>query len=393
MTKGIVWVYDDEERVAHRYVMRVRGLKVVTKVFEVKSMSNEKFKEEMVELNDRQMSLRKSKDRDFLKFNSLELDKASILLIDFDLAMSFGSSFLTGERVAYLARCFSGCGLIVGYRIVRNSFDLTLKGNLESYADLNVGSSQLDNPGLWGGETRGFRPWYWPELPNYLESFQERVKDLKDHLNDPISDYLGIRDIVRTLPRSVGQFIGRDPVKTTFRDFVTKTGKGLQERDKNATDVMVARIAAARISKWMERLVLPGQDILIDAPHLVSRYPSLLRGTPSDVKTWDKTARFETYEKLGLDHKRIEAFRFKKEFWLSRPAWFWGALSNYQNIKEVSEPWMREATDYVFCEDSSRFHKREECKEFVPESESPYVQRFVRYFKGVDYQPRLRFSI
>jgi len=177
-------------------------------------------------------------------------------------------------------------------------------------------------------------------------------------------------------------------------EIVTEPGNGLQGGDQT-TEEMAGRIAAARISKWLEQLVLPGQDILVDAPHLAFRYPSLLKGDPSNVDTWNETAKFDTFDKLGLDHEKIKECRFKKDHWLSRPAWYWDKVSNCQEIKEVSEPWTRGAIDYVFCEDSSSFHEREDCKEFVAKLDSPYVRRFIRSFEeeGVDYQPRVRRSL
>ena len=170
-----------------------------------------------------------------------------------------------------------------------------------------------------------------------------------------------------------------------------KSGNGLRGRDKKASDEMMGRVAAARISKWFERLVLPGQEIMIDAPHLVSRYPSLLQGDPSDVETWNKTANFERFDRLGLEIKKIEDFRLKKDFWLSRPVWFWEKLSDFSEIKEVSEPWERKPTDFLFCEDSSCFYKREDCREFRADVEL-YTQRFLRSesFKGVEYRPKVR---
>lgn len=389
MTKE-VWVYDDDNRFVRHCTERLGKLKIIQDLFEVKSMSNEVFKNEIGVLEKRRRELRDGKE---LGDESL-FDEVSILVIDYDLLKAFDSKlFLTGETVAYLIRCFSKCDLIIGMnQYGLNTFDLTLKGHLESYCDLNIGSDQLDNPGLWGEEKDGFRPWYWPLLPNYLESFQRKVEDVKEHLDDPLCEVLEIKDLVKLFPRSVIEFIGNDPDNTTFRDFVIKSGNGLRRKDKNEDNELVARIAAARISKWLERLVLPGQDILVDAPHLVYRYPSLLRGDPTNIDAWNKTTSFGKIESLGLNHDIIGDFKFKKDFWLSRHAWFWGKLSEYQKIKEVSTPWEREVTNFRFCEDSSSFQKQEDCVEFVIESDSPYIRRFVhrKHFEGVDYRPRLR---
>lgn len=388
--KKKICVYDDIRGRGEKYAERLRKLGIIKKNFDrVESMTHANFKEEMKELSSRQKQTRLGKK---WVDESLELDETSIFIIDFDLLkLSEGKTFLTGEVVAYLARCFSRCGLIIGLnQYGDNTFDLTLRGHPESYCDVNIGSKQLDNLGLWGGETKEFRPWYWPQLPNYLESFEEKVNEVVERLEDPICDVLRIKEIVRVFPRTVSDFLGGDPVKMKFKKFVTKSGNGLRGRDKRPTDEMVGRIAAARLSKWLELLVLPGQDILVDVPHLISRYPSLLEGDHADVNTWNKSARFDTFDSLGLDYEKIEEFRFKEIYWLSRSVWFWRKLSDCQKIKEVREPWEREVTKYVFCEDSSSFHTRENCKDFAAELDSPYIRRFVRYFEDVDYRPKMR---
>ena len=393
--KEAIWVYDDVRGRGEKYASILREVQIVRRNFEtVESIQDEDFKNELLKLRERQNRARQRKE---WSEETLLLDQTSVLVIDYDLLRTSEETYLTGENVAYLARCFSECGLILGLNIDLksagdNPFDLTLRGHPESYCDLNIGSRQLGNEGLWGGETKGFRPWHWPKLPSYLELFEDKSEEIVSHLDKPISEFLGIEDMIKYSARSITEFIGGDPIKTTFRKFAEKSGNGLRGRDKSPSDEMTARIAVARLSKWLERLVLPGQDLLVDAPHLVSRYPSLLVGDPANVNSWNRTALLDTFDKIGIAHETVEESRFKKVHWLSRPAWFWGKLSKSTRIKEVKEPWEREAIDYVFCEDSSSFHKREDCRKFYIESDSPYNQRFIRYFREerVNYQPRVR---
>ena len=76
-----------------------------------------------------------------------EFDDTSIFIIDYDLLKSQEAKFLTGEIIAYVVRAFSECKLIVGLnQFGTNLFDLTLRGHPESFADLNLGIDQLDNP-------------------------------------------------------------------------------------------------------------------------------------------------------------------------------------------------------------------------------------------------------
>lgn len=394
-----ILIYDDEEPFANTLKENLAKLPVLEGTFEVETLSEEEFQGTMEVLKKRQIALRKDGEGGDERS---PLDEASIFIVDYDLLYSTAGDFLTGEVVAYLGRCFSECGLIVGYRYGDNAFDLTLRGQPQSFADLYVGGRQLSNSGLWGVTEVtevDFRPWCWPILPDYLRDFEKKVEDVKESLAEdvrmPICEVLGFSpDLFNVLPRSIAQFVGLDPAKTTFRRFVLKSDSGLRPKDavQEANDDVVARIGAARISKWLERFVLPEQDILVDAPHLISRYPSLMTGDVTNIETWNRTARLTSHEELGLTTELIEPFRLKKDHWLSRPVWFWDELRECEDILEVREPWKVKRPNWVFCEDASRFYE-EGYREFVAETESPFSRRFVRVFEGVKYHPSTRFFL
>ena len=290
-----ILIYDDEKPFANKLKEGLAELPILEGTFEVEALTEREFKEMMGVFKNRQIAFREDGE---WGYERTLLDEASIFIVDYDLLYSTAGDFLTGELVAYLARCFSECGLIVGYRYGDNAFDLTLRGQPESFADLYVGGRHLSNPGLWGvteATEVGFRPWCWPILPNYLRDFEKKVEDVKESLagDAPICQVLGLTpELFAMLPRSISQFLGAEPAETTFRRFVTESDNGLKQRD--ATDAVsedvLARVGATRISKWLERLVLPEQDILVDAPHLVSRYPSLMTGDVTNIETWNRTA-------------------------------------------------------------------------------------------------------
>ncbi len=397
-----ILIYDDELGFRGKVRELMESSTFVTDAFTIDTPDKPKFVELMRILEDRRRAFR---DTGTWEAKRTALDEASILVVDYDLFEYIPS--LNGETLAYLARCFSSCGLIVGYRYGDNAFDLTLRGELRrelpSFTDLYVGGIQLSNPGLWRvmeATEVGFRPWHWPILPDYLRDFEEKVEDVKESLarDVPICQILGFApELFHRLPRSIGQFLGAEPAETTFQRFVTESGHGLEERDipsaDKVSDDVLARVGAARISKWLERLVLPEQDILVDAPHLVSRYPSLLTGDVEDIEVWNQTARLVSHEELGISVDRIESFRLEKDLWLSRPVWFWDDLRECEDVAEVREPWKFERPDWVFCEDMSRFYGGEDRREFVADVESPYARRFVRGFDDVEYRPIVRFSL
>src|SRR5207253_3989616 len=132
----------------------------------------------------------------------------------------------TGESVAYLARCYSNCGYIIELnQFGTNWFDLTLSGSLDSYADLNIGSDQLANPGLWSDQFAGFRPWSWPIIPRAVNELKKRTAEAVRCRSDVILEALGLtQDRVGILPRSIREFLAprSNPEVTTFEEFVRR---------------------------------------------------------------------------------------------------------------------------------------------------------------------------
>jgi hypothetical protein len=328
-------------------------------------------------------------------------DSADVLFVDYDLvrlgAVADGPrGSESGERVAYLARCYSRCGIIVVYNqfAYRNTFNLTLRGNVRSFADLNLSSDALSNPGLWGDRYSGFRPWHWPILTSASARFRRRVQRVLDIWSEPILGQLGLTDVQghELLTTEQLEFLSssEDPESATFAQFVGNPLGGLRPRDDLWEPQAAARVAAARIAKWIERSVLPGQNILVDAPHLVARFPSLVRQS-DNADSWNRACRLaEPVEELGFDQERVQAATFGPGDWLSRPAWVWPRLSGDESIAEVRDPWSTKKAPFVFCEDVSRFRPREDAHEFVAEVSPVFGRRFIQRLESVRYEPAVR---
>lgn len=408
-----ILICDDNGKIVNRWAKELdRVLRKLQITFEIHPLSEPaQFWQQISMLEGRRKDAR-GRRRKPLVLAQTEFDNADIVIVDYDLMElsqvdDQNRGYVTGESVAYLCRCYSKCGLIVALnQFGSNPFDLTLKGHPESYADLNLGSDQLANPGLWSDKWSGFRPWHWPVLPQACVSFRNRTEALLDKLQKSVLEHLGFRDDVgNSLPRATAQFLGPQmkPQETTFEHFVLSSGHGLELKDKPLSPEFIARIAGARLGKWLEKLVLPGQDILIDAPHLASRFPSLLKGNIKNQAAWNKTTAAKL-SKLGLRTEKLEKNRFKPEDWLSRPAWFWTDLSKREDIEEVKNPWASKGVpDFVFCEDVSRFLPRDMAREFVAGLPSNFARRYVvnhnsrlgkKYKLGkVQYAPSVRFSL
>ncbi len=398
MTTRKILTFDDEEGRARRWADRLNSLTPIKNLFEVRPLQIVEFAPMVEELRQRRLDARQTRKPHEAAWDH-KLDEAAILIVDYDLLKLNKVTFITGEEIAYLARCYSRCGLIVNLNAytTRNTFDLTLKGHPESFADLNLGEPQVYNLGLWKEPWKGFRPWAWPILPQALNAYEERVRESYAALDEPVLSFLGLQRVANLLPRSITEFVqsgGPALEKATFRDFVMKSQQGLRRRDKPADDESIARIAAARIHKWLERLVLPGQDVLVDAPHLASRFPSLLKGDPKNKKTWNKAVTLQSDNRSVLKIHLIDEFRFRRENWVSRPCWFWHELSASEEIAEVKDPWETvNRSDVVFCEDISAFSSRKSAREFVADLSSPFARRYVAGVAGVAYQPLVRFAM
>jgi len=260
--KATILIYDDEPERARDFEGKLeKGLAKADQSdnFDVVSLDTGEFQSAINKLERRRINFRQSEEIDFEGCSNdglKKIDNASIFIIDYDLLRSqeekkkkgeeerkeFSTGSLTGEIVAYLARCFSRCKLIVGLnQYGGNPFDLTLRGDMDSFADLNLGEDQLSNPYLWKGDwlgsrRGGYRPWSWPNLSDSLHNFDKRIEQVQEKLDKPICEVLGFDpEVFQLLPREIVQFIGKyqedEPSHTTFRYFVTKSGNGLRSKD------------------------------------------------------------------------------------------------------------------------------------------------------------------
>lgn len=399
-----VLVCDDEEFRASQWVEAIEP--VVSPATTVTPLAGEAFAGGMAVLDKRR---RIARDEDMPGLvGKCVFDDADVLVIDYDLIGFQPESSLTGEIVAYLARTYSSCGYIVVLNQFGDRyFDLALRGNRSSFADLNLGGSFVGSPGLWNAaSSEKFRPWSWPLLTAAAERHRRRSEALVGSLDVPILEYLGIGpDLMADMGRAkLEAVLGDDGASFTFAAFAVESGRGLKAKDRPASLASVAAIAAARVSAWLEQIVLPSQDFLVDAPHLVSRFPSLLKGDPSEVGTWNAAADLSG-QAGSIDVERLGSARFVSEDWLSRSTWYWPVVASDAGLAEASDPWSGGHTDFVFCEDLSRYLPRNQAREFVADLHSPFVRRFVAdpqaltdqelktELESIDYRPAVRLAM
>jgi hypothetical protein len=330
-------------------------------------------------------------------------DQADVLIVDYALERFEGEDgYLTGALVAYLARCYSSCGVIVGVnQHGENPFDLTLLGDRTSFADVDIGQDQLANRGLWSNEWGGFRPWSWPVVPDLVARHYQRVAIVEGALTSSVLEVLELLQSVPTMPRSALQDLERRGATVediTFETVARSPVLGLRRGEHPMSLCALSRIGAARVAKWLETAVLPLQDVLIDAPHLAARNAKLLAGSPAEITAWNATCQVGATNGAGLVQE-LNEYRYETA-WTTRATWRWGELTRDERLPGIADPWDIPSTEWVFCEDLSAFQRRIHARRLVMEVGSlttrwvsnPELIDDAELLK-VDYQPQRRLSL
>lgn len=326
-------------------------------------------------------------------------DDVDILVLDYDLVhIDEDRSRHTGEGLARLARTFSRCGVVVVLNQFREvEFDLGMRGHLWSYADINISADLIDTAGLWTDPPwEGFRPWSWQTLAAAVETQKSRQTLVVGSFEDSIVDVLGIQeeDAVR-FSDTAFEFLAPeatnfgDLARITFKDYLAHAG----DRDAMAasSDIAAAtRFVGARIGKWLEREVLGGQDVLVDIPHLVERYPFLLGGDRQELDAWNEAI----YSPEVIRERVPTEAWFEPADFLSRPAVWRHRFEADAGISETSYSFdYSTVPPYAFLEDTSQFARLEDAKGFRAGHHNAFDARFVKGIDYIRYSPQRRFAL
>ena len=371
-----VLVYDDEPEIAGGLANDIQsacGSAIVTPA------GKADFQDLMDLINQRRAGWRSGGNRASVA-DPHPADDADVIVVDYDLLGYSETADTTGSRLAYLLRCFLKCGFIIilNKDRMRNPFELKLGSPTDDFADLHVGSAQIGNPGLWQAPLEGFRPWYWPLIPNATENFKQCVIDVQQNPDAPILSFLGLDHVIDWIPRRAHDFLagGRRVEHVTFEDFTKFSNSGIDPKDELIAG-QVARVAAARIVTLLNSIILPEQSVLVDAPHLVSRFPSLIKSVRDAIGTWNSLCNPVDDRIDDLLAEVSREYRFPQSHWLWRPAWYWPDINKDEGIEEVNDPWAAEQVDWVFCEDISQFVPIDIAQDFRALVSPPFIKRFM----------------
>ena len=392
-----VLICDDELEQAEEWVQEVKKVAPLDTYEFREPPSNKDVRDAVKELLHRRKS---SREGELIDRRNCLFDGVDVLVIDHDLIqIDENEAQHTGENIARLARTFAGCSVAVVLNQFHGmDFDLSLRGHPGSHADLNIDGGRLAIPGLWRSPPwDGYRPWNWQTISQAVETQRARENLVMGDLDRPIVEAFGmeIGDALRLSDTAFG-CIAPDAEdfqalqNQTFRRFLSTTQDGRDAKELLQLDQAAAvRFIAARIGKWLERELLGPQDVLLDVPHMLQRFPFLLGERVSDVDAWNETI----HNKDLLETDLVPNLWFGPGECLSRPAVWHRRLEVSNVIREG-----RNSFDYstvpnlVFLEDRSVFVPIWEAKEFRAGFHNSYDRRFVRPVEGIRYRPQRRFA-
>ncbi|WP_223526699.1 hypothetical protein [Pseudomonas sp. BF-B-26] len=318
-------------------------------------------------------------------------DGYDLIMVDYDLlgleSVAGGSAWSTGAEVAYAGRLMCDVGpIVVINQYGTNSFDLTMSRTTSSYADLDVGSEQVAENSLWcaSGFT-GFRPWHWPNLIAEKTRYSQMHEYVLENLDAPITQVLGFDVSEVESPRFIGHeilgYLGIESTEAvTFRQLLTQRRDirifNVLEKDlpllNNMDDRSLSRVCSVVVSHWLEKIVLPSQEVIADLPHLAPQLPWVL----SDYTEEGNWAGLCDLAGEVAIPASLEAYRFKPSFMFSRPV-FW-AEEVKVGLEGQGEFDIHQMPSLRFCEDISSFVQAAEAKNFPSDLLSFDKERWVQ---------------
>lgn len=337
-------------------------------------------------------------------FRNVEsLGSYDLIILDYDLLglqVEKLSAWATGAELAYCMRLITSVGpIVVVNQFGTHSFDLTMRRGISSYADVDVGSEQITLSGLWmSNGFEGFRPWHWPNLVGESARFASVKNFIQQNLDGSVAEALGLNlvdsDAENYIGYEVAAFIGAGQEKAvTFRDVVMGEA-GLRvfnilEKDRPVLDCMpeeqISILSAAIVMHWLEKVVLPCQETIIDLPHLCLQIPWVVPNF-EDAQAWNSLCDIGSPEIPSA----LEPYRFEPSFFFSRPV-FWGVKAR-NRIFALDEFVFDRMPDIQFCENTSRFALSESCSDYPSDVLAFDKKRWISNEKlvatGANYEPQ-----
>lgn len=409
--------------------LEVRGLFDDELQIELESL----FDVERSLLDDSTPAVGESVDQSVAAFEQTALGSREydVALIDNNLkALKSPGVRVTVDAIAGYVRAFSSIPYVVSLnKWPEMDFDLRyLMGDRDGLSDFGVNLEHLEIHALWTGRRepghQDFLPWYWPDLYHAADARKGQIAFVKENLDKSVLGCLGFPDdcleylsrnaVGRLSPlidESDNEYLEKLRNFTFKRFFVeactslpVRTEREVIERYGKESErgrVIMARVVAAELEKWLRSEVIGPQDLLVDVPHLLMRMPFLLTDRASSIAEWNRALEV-SLPPFGIDMEIFERSVSQAIWggcsWVNRPCFWWPKLKSDGDLNDAyfhSEIKWEEA---VFCEDISSFVLLKGCgrwtpREFSTELEGASRRRYVARVKSRNYVPRSRFAL
>lgn len=356
---------------------------------------------------------------------NLLFDGADVVALDNNLAeLKIEGARITAESIAGYVRAFCDCGYVISLNKNPDvDFDLRfLMGDFTTRADLALNAQHLANKGLWTGDpsdsSDSFKPWYWPALLRVSERRRAQIDFVRRHISKPLLGSLKFSELAinQISPHGRGSLSPRTEPdgdrhsaieELTFLDVFKDGDRSVYIRDDRtrlakAVKVpgiqdIICRAVASDIDRWFRRDIVGPQEVLVDIPHLLQRFPMLLGANARRIKEWNRAATAGD-PPYNLDAKLYKTYLAKAAFghdeWLATPCFDWHVLKETAALNELFLTSDKDdLIDARFCEDNSQFAPGDsEIQEFAAEFEGSWRYRYVKKRPRKKYRPQSRFA-
>lgn len=395
-SKRKVVVCDDDSTRVQGWASRLKDL-LDEDAFTVTPLSPGEFGEAVRALHERLKASKAGEDAS-PDDAARAFDDADILVIDSDLTPDPRAKFdagnttvideyLVGEygsNVARLARAYTTAGVlvVVNHIYKQRTFDLTMTRFADLPADAYITSTDLDNAGLWKGIVSGeFRPWAWPNLSRLAPPDSDVLPGAT--LDSLVVESLHLDESqVELIDDKQWEQLSFDavpPESASLRDVTKSPNFGIGPiPGASAPDEQLLRVAKSAVRRWLDHVVLPSQNMLVDLPHLLQDRPWL---APHARKSGDELSRLVTSAWTGDQGIATEAHLSELSAFIGRAVWRVDRLP----VRKAGE--RLDSEDLVFCEDTSDFRKPTDVREFESNILGPFQSRFVVKLTDVEYTP------
>ena len=358
--------------------------------------------------------------------------KYDVALIDNNLkALKSSGARVTVDAIAGYVRAFSSIPYVVSLnKSPEMDFDLKyLTGDHDGPSDFGVNLEHLEIHAVWTGRKGSRSPGIsclgigltYARLVNHEE---RRSRFVQENLDESLLECIGFpHDCLEYLSRNaVGKlsplidesdsdYLDKLRALSFERFFIEACTSlpiraerevvGRLGRKSERGRVIMARVVAAEVEKWLRSEVIGPQDVLVDLPHLIMRMPFLLGERAKSIEEWNRA--LEVFSPpFGLDGEIFERTVTRAtrigDSWVRRPCFWWPKLKSDDDLNDAFFNSGAEWEDAVFCEDISSFMLLTGCgdwkpTEFSTELEGAWRRRYVARVKNRNYVPRSRFGL